>query len=237
MSGRFIVIDGTDGSGKGTQTARLHERLVAAGHDVLLVDFPRYGHPAACFVERYLRGEYGDLDAVDAYRASTFYALDRFDAAREIREALDRGAVVVSNRYVSANKGHQMAKIADAHERRRFLDWVNELEYGVLGVPKPDLSILLHVPADIGFELVAKKDERAYLNGRTRDLHESDREHLRAAEAAFLSLVTLDTAERWTLVECVEAGRLLSVEEVERRVWAVVQPVLGTPSQPPFPER
>jgi len=229
MKGSFIVIDGTDGSGKGTQTTRLRDRLVAVGRDVVVVDFPRYGTPSAYFAERYLRGEYGELKDVDAYRASIFYALDRFEAAPELRVALARGAVVVSNRYVSANKGHQMAKITDAGERRRFLDWVNELEYGVLGVPKPDLSILLHVPADVGFDLVAKKDERAYLNGKPRDLHEADREHLRAAEAAFLSLVTLDTAERWTLLECVEEGRLLSIEEVEGRLWDVVRPLFALP--------
>lgn len=226
MRGAFIVLDGTDGSGKGTQTTRLHERLAGAGYDVLLVDFPRYGHPAAWFVERYLRGEFGALGAVDAYRASTFYALDRYDASFEIRAALARDAVVVSNRYVSASKGHQMAKIRDPEERRRFLVWLNELEYVTLGIPKPDLTVLLHVPADVGFDLVAQKDERAYLQGKVRDIHEADREHLRAAEAAYLSLLTLDTAENWHLLECVEDGSLLSIEEVERRVWDVVRPIL-----------
>ena len=226
MTGTFIVVDGTDGSGKGTQTTRLEARLTRAGHDVMLVDFPRYGHPSACFVERYLRGEYGPLEAVDAYRASTFYALDRFDASFEIRAALARGAVVVSNRYVSANKGHQMAKIADAEARHRFLAWLNELEYGTLGIPKPDLTILLHVPADVGFDLVARKDERAYLQGKVRDIHEADRAHLRAAEEAYLSLVALDTVERWHLLECMEDGRLLPIETVEERVWDLVRPFL-----------
>jgi dTMP kinase len=225
MSGVFIVIDGTDGSGKGTQTTRLHERLVRAGRDVLLVDFPRYGEPAAHFAERYLRGEYGDLGAVDAYRASLFYALDRFDASFEIRAALARGAVVISNRYVSASKGHQMSKIRDPEERRRFLAWLNGLEYDLLGIPKPDLTLLLHVPADVGFDLVARKDERAYLHGKVRDIHEADREHLRAAEAAYLSLLTLDAAENWRLLECVEHGRLLSIEAVEQRIWEVVSPI------------
>lgn len=226
MSGTFIVIDGTDGSGKGTQTTRLRDRLAAAGRDVVLVDFPRYGEPSAYFVERYLRGEYGTLADVDAYRASLFYALDRFDASFAIRAALGRGAVVVSNRYVSANKGHQMAKITDAGERARFLAWLNELEYGVLGIPKPELSLLLHVPADVGFELIARKDERAYLQGEVRDIHESDRDHLRAAEAAYLALLTLDRAENWQCVECVCDGRLLAIDEVERLVWDAVQPVL-----------
>lgn len=227
MSGVFIVIDGTDGSGKGTQATRLHDRLVGEGRDVVLVDFPRYGEPAAYFVERYLRGEYGTLKDIDAYRASIFYALDRFDASFGIRAALDRGAVVISNRYVSANKGHQMGKIAMPEERRRFLEWLNGLEYGILGIPKPDLSILLHVPADIGFDLVAQKDERAYLNGRVRDIHESDRAHLRAAEEAYLSLVALDTGENWTRVECVQDGRLLSIDEVHGHVWDAIQPALG----------
>lgn len=227
MSGVFIVIDGTDGSGKGTQAARLRDRLVAAGRDVLLVDFPRYGSPAAHFAERYLRGEYGDLAAVGPYRASIFYALDRFDASPEIRAALGRGAVVVSNRYVSASKGHQMAKIADAAERRRFLAWLNELEYGVLGIPKPDCTILLHVPADVGFELVARKDERAYLQGKVRDIHEEDRAHLRAAEAAYLALLTLDREENWHRIACVPEGRLLSIDEVAALVWEVVAPLVA----------
>jgi dTMP kinase len=227
MSGRFIVLDGTDGSGKGTQAALLRDRLVAAGRDVVLVDFPRYGEPAAHCVERYLRGEYGPLETIDAYRASLLYALDRFDASPAIRAALARGAVVVSNRYVSANKGHQMGKIADPDERRRFLAWLNDLEYRILGIPKPDLTILLHVPADVGFELVARKDDRAYLGGRRRDLHEDDREHLRAAEAAYLSLVALDDAETWRCLECVEDGALLSIDAVAERVWDLVAPLVG----------
>jgi len=227
MSGVFLVLDGTDGSGKATQTAQLAERLRAAGREVVVVDFPRYGEPSAYFAERYLRGEYGKLGEVDAYRASVFYALDRFDASFGIRNALARGAVVVSNRWVSANKGHQMAKITDPGERARFLAWVNELEYGVLGVPKPDLTILLHVPADVGFELVARKDERTYLHGRARDIHESDREHLRAAEDAYLSLLELDHAERWCCVECVADGRLLTVDQIADRVWDAVRDLVG----------
>ncbi|MCC6847942.1 MAG: thymidylate kinase [Deltaproteobacteria bacterium] len=230
MSGVFVVVDGLDGSGKGTQTARLERRLRADGRDVVLVDFPRYGAPSAYFIERYLRGEYGDLADVGAYRASLFYALDRFDASFEIRAALARGGIVISNRYVSANKGHQMAKLADRGERERFLAWLNHLEYELLGIPKPDLTILLHVPADVGFDLVAGKDERAYLRGKARDIHEDDRAHLRAAEAAYLALVTLDRSERWERVECMEDGRLLTVEEVEHRVWALVAPLVGRAS-------
>jgi dTMP kinase len=226
-NGTFIVIDGTDGSGKGVQTAKLTERLKAEGRDVALFDFPRYGNPSAYFVEKYLRGEYGSADEVGPYRASTFFALDRYDAAPQIREALARGAVVISNRYVSANKGHQTAKITDPEERKRFLEWLNGFEYGLLGIPKPDLTILLHVPADVVFELIAKKDERAYLNGKVRDILEEDRGHLRAAEEAYLSLASQDKTEHWEIVECMEEGKLLSIEEIHERLWRRLQPLFG----------
>jgi dTMP kinase len=127
---------------------------------------------------------------------------------------------------VSANKGHQMAKIADAAQRTRFLAWVNELEYGVLGVPRPDRTILLHVPADVAFELVGRKDERAYLRGRDRDIHEADRGHLRAAEDAYLSLLATDPTERWCRIDCVADGRLLGIDEVAERVWQAVRDLI-----------
>lgn len=234
----FIVIDGTDGSGKGTQTTRLVERLAKEGRDVHTVDFPRYGKPSAYFVERYLRGEYGTLVTIDAYRASTFYALDRYDASFEIRDALAQGKTVISNRYVSANKGHQMAKITHPEERKKYLDWINQFEYKTLGIPKPDMTILLHVPADVGFDLVAKKDERAYLNGKIRDIHEGDREHLRAAEAAYLSLKDLDSAEHWMCIECMDGERLKTIEEVHEELWSAIQPIIGeSPSHEKSPRK
>lgn len=223
----FIVIDGTDGSGKGTQTERLVSRLKSQGQIVTTVDFPRYGNPSAYFVEKYLRGEYGHAADVGPYRGSVFFALDRYDAAPEIRQALERGDIVVSNRYASANKGHQIAQIKNPEERKKFLDWLNHFEYELLGIPKPDVTILLHVPADIGFELVAKKDERAYLKGKARDILEEDREHLRLAEQAFLSLIELDKTENWQMISCMDGDRLMTIEEVHNKLWEKLTSVLA----------
>ena len=134
-------------------------------------------------MERYLRGEYGDLKDIDAYRASIFYALDRFDASFEIRAALD--ARRRSSSRTATCRRTRAIRWGRSRIRRSAggsSTWLNALEYGILGIPKPDLSILLHVPADVGFDLIAQKDERAYLNGKVRDIHEDDREHLRAAE-------------------------------------------------------
>ena len=226
--GKFIVIDGTDGSGKGTQAKKLVDRLQAEGKNVKLFDFPRYGKPSAVFVEKYLRGEYGGINDVGPYRASLFYALDRFDASFEIRRELATGTIIISNRYVSANKGHQMAQIQEPEKRKTFLEWLNELEYGILGIPKPDLTVLLHVPAEIGYELVAKKDERGYLDGKKRDILEADVDHLRAAEAAYLELPRVDTQENWTVLECAERGQLLTIDEIHSRLWNLLNPLLSS---------
>lgn len=224
--GVFIVIDGTDGSGKGTQTKKLYERLVAEGYPVHLADFPRYGHPAAYSVERYLRGEYGSAKDVSAKCASLFYAIDRHDASFELREKLAQGMIVISNRYVSASKGHQTGKIQDPKERRAFVEWLNELEYDILGIPKPDLTILLHVPADVGYTLIAKKDDRGYLDGKKRDIHEADPDHLRAAEEAYLEMTREDKSENWRLFSCVRDGELLSIETIHEALWQEILPLL-----------
>lgn len=224
--GKLIVIDGTDGSGKGTQTKLLVERLAREGHNVHLLDFPRYGNPSAFFVEKYLRGEYGELKDMDAKKTSFFYALDRYDASFEARRWLDEGAILIANRYASSNKGIQMAKIADPNERRRFLAWLNELEYDILHIPRPDLTILLHVPGDIGYDLVAKKDARDYLQGKTRDIHESNRAYLKDTVTAYLSLPDLDTHEHWTILECMEHEQLLPIPVIHERLWQLIQTVL-----------
>ena len=127
--GKFIVIDGTDGSGKATQTELLAEKLRYAGFDVALADFPQYGKKSAGPVEEYLNGKYGPAHEVGPYRGSIFYALDRYDASFEIKEWLKQGKIVISNRYVTANMGHQGGKIKDLEEKRRFYEWLYELEY------------------------------------------------------------------------------------------------------------
>lgn len=223
MNAPFIVIDGTDGSGKATQTKLLVDRLNREGHAAEQISFPSYGKPEAFFVEQYLNGYYGASGDVSSKKASLFYALDRFHNSQKIRDLLSQGTILVSDRYVSANKGHQTAKIANPAERKAFIAWLNELEYDILGIPVPDLTILLHVPSKIAYDLIAKKDERSYLKGKPRDIHEADPEHLNAAEQAYLELPTVDDKERWMIVECVEHEKLLSIEDIHERLWSVVK--------------
>ena len=166
--GKFIVIDGTDGSGKKTQMDLLVEKLTKQGHKVKTADFPQYGNWSAKFVEKYLQGEFGTLDKIGAKKASLFYALDRYAASFQIRNWLNLGIHVISNRYTSANKGHQVGKVKTNAERLKILEWLNDLEYGILEIPKPNLTLFLHMSPEIGQQLVDKKGHREYTKGKKR---------------------------------------------------------------------
>lgn len=218
--GIFIVIDGTDGSGKGTQTVKLVERMQQEGKQVALADFPQYGKESAWFVEQYLNGNFGTLDEVGPYKSSVFYAVDRFAAAPDLRQKLESGMHVISNRYVTASMGHQGGKIDDKEVRHRYFQWLDHLEYNVMGIPKPDINIILHVPARVAQELVDKKPQRRYLAGVKRDIHEDDLEHLQKAERVYLEIAR--EFDNFELVSCYQDGKLLSIQEIHEMIWGVV---------------
>ena len=220
--GKFIVIDGTDGSGKATQSKMLVDELKVAGYQVEEADFPQYGSKSAGLIEEYLNGKYGQ---VGPEAASIFYAIDRFDASFKIRQWIQEGKVVVSNRYVTANAGHQGGKIKDEFERLKFFKWLDNLEYNIFGIPKPDLNIILHVPAETAQQLVDKKSskDREYANGKKRDLHEADLQHLKNAEKVYLQIAKLFPNTK--LVECLENGELMSPGHVHNKVWELVRRV------------
>jgi dTMP kinase len=215
--GKFIVIDGTDGSGKGTQTLLLVEALKKNGYQVEMADFPQYGQKSAGMVEEYLNGKYGP--DVDAYVGSVMYAVDRFDASFKIKGWLEAGKIVVSNRYVTANAGHQGGKIQDNAERVKYFKWLDNLEYNIFKIPKPDLNLILSVPAEIAQKLVDKKpkESRAYVGGKKRDIHEKDLNHLKRAELVFKEIAELFPNTK--LIDCVQGGKLLSIEDVHNKVW------------------
>jgi dTMP kinase len=223
MIGKLIVIDGTDGSGKKTQSKLLIKRLEDKGHKAVYVDFPRHGHPHASLVDDYLNGKFGSATEVGAYKASILFAVDRFGASFQMRKFLEEGYIVVCDRYVSANMGHQAGKIHDIKERDAFLLWLDDLEFGKLGIPRPDLNILLYVPTNINQQLVDKKDQRGYLGEKKRDIHENDIAHLDDAASAFLYV-----AEKysWPVIYCAPDGVLLSPEEIHELVWNDVKDTL-----------
>ena len=215
--GKLIIIEGIDGSGKETQAKALLQRLEREGYKVKLMDFPQYGQKSAALVEEYLNGTFGTAEEVGPYRASIFYAVDRYAARNKMIEWLKQGCIVLSNRYVSSNKGHQASKIKDYEEREKFLSWVDELEYDLFELPKPDLVIMLHVPADVGQGLVGKKKEREYIKEGKKDIHEKDLSHLKNAEETYEYLVK--KYDYWKKIECYKNNSLLSIEDISTKIW------------------
>jgi len=216
----LIVIDGIDGSGKGTQTEVLVKRLKEEGYPVFVLDFPQYGERSAALVEDYLTGKFGSAEEVGPYRASIFYACDRFAVSKDARKRLENGEIGISNRYVSANMGHQSGKIKDIIERDKFLDWLHELEYSIFEIPKPDCQILLYADPAVAQILVDEKGHRDYVGGNKRDIHEADINHLNDASEAFLYC-----ADKfgWSVIKCTPDGKMRSVEEIHEDVYKIVK--------------
>ncbi len=221
--GKFIVIDGVDGSGKSTQRELLVESLKKEGFEVEEIRFPQYGTKSAAAVEEYLAGKYGKLNA---YIPSVFYAVDRFDASYKIRDWLEKGKIVIADRYVTANAGHQGGKIEDSAERIKYFKWLNDFEYNLLGIPKPDLNVILHVPVKISLQLInARSDKKLeHLKNQKKDLHEKDKKHLANAEKVFMQIAELFPNTR--LVECFENKELLSPQQVHNKVWNLVRRIV-----------
>ena len=226
----FIVIEGSDGSGKTTQFKLLTERLRATGYDVDVYDFPRYDDPSSYFVKRYLNGEYGPASEVSPYTASLFYALDRFEATPLIRQSLADGKIVLANRFAGSNMAHQGSKFTTTAQQRGYFMWADSLEFQLLGIPRPTLNIFLRVPADVAYELIKKKAARSYTS-KIHDEHESDIEHLRRSVATYDTLCKLFPKD-YLAIECAAKGKILTVPEINNRIWDLLKPMLPKPSKP-----
>lgn len=225
MKGRLIVLDGIDGSGKKTQVVHLIKNLKEKGFQVETVSFPQYGKKPAGLVEEYLNGKYGSPDEVGPYRASIFYACDRYDASFQIGAWLKEGKIVVLDRYVTANAGHQGGKIADHQKREQYLQWLYELEYFIFDIPKPDVNVILNLEPAIAQSRKFKGEKRGYIENASVDIHEKDLEHLKNSQRAFLWLAAKYPHE-FRVVNCVENGRELTEIEITQKIWQVIEPFL-----------
>ncbi len=217
--GKIIAIEGTDGTGKRTQTELLVKRLMKEGYKTSTYSFPQYGKKSAGLAEEYLNNRYGPAGDVNPYAASLFYALDRFDASVKMRSLRDQGHWIVLDRYVDSNAGHQGSKIKNEQEREEFLKWLYGMEYQILGVPQPDLVFVLYMSAEKAIELNAKKEKRAYIEGEgNRDGLDSNMEHQKSAEKTYLWLAEKHR-DTHRIINCVEDDELLSPEEIHDRIW------------------
>ena len=226
--GKLIVLDGTDGSGKATQTRLLVARLKAAGHRVKTLDFPQYEKNFfGGLIGRCLAGDYGDFIALDPHIASVLYAADRFESKTAIERWLKTGNTIVLDRYVSANQIHQGGKIHDAKKQKEFLGWLDHMEHGVFDLPRPDMIIYLDVPVEVSQKLLGQEEQqrkKMYLKKGQRDLAEMNPKHLEESRLGALKLVK--KLNQWSRIDCAKRGELLSREVIAEKVWKVAKSIL-----------
>lgn len=219
MKGKFIVIEGTDGSGKKTQAKILCEKLNEAGINCIVQSFPNYDSPACTPVKMYLNGEFGDIGCLDAYQANSLYAVDRLCTMMGLKDHIENGGSIVFDRYVESTMLHQAALIENQEERDKFLDYVNDFEFGKLKLPKPDLVIFLDVPVEVSKKLADSRGE--YKSGNKKDILEQDISHL---TKAYNSGKYVANKYGWTQISCLnESGNLKPIEEISNDIFEVVK--------------
>ena len=151
-------------------------------------------------------------------------AVDRFDASSQIAKWLSNGKVVIANRYVGSNLGHQGGKISNQKERAKFFKWSLNLEYSIFGIPKPDINIILNVPPKQAQLLVDKKQTRSYIKKGKRDIHEDNLNHLTNAANIFKELTKI--MPNTYMISCVENKKLLSPEVIHKKIWKLILPLI-----------
>lgn len=220
--GKLIVIEGLDGSGKSTQTPILEAELKNQGKEVRVVSFPDYENDSSALVRMYLSGKFGTHPQdVNAYAASSFYAVDRYASYmtgwKNFYEKSD--SVVLATRYTSSNEIHQLAKL-ERDDWDAFIRWAEDYEYEKLGIPRPDAVLYLDMKYEIAAELVGRRSETT---GQARDIHELDAAYMeRCHKAAAYAADKLG----WHSIVCYEGKMPLSKEEIAARILEKVTRIL-----------
>ncbi|MFI3202368.1 MAG: thymidylate kinase [Eubacteriales bacterium] len=221
MQGKLFVIEGTDGSGKETQSKKLKERLDKLGIKYKDSRFPNYESESSALVKMYLAGEFGsDAKAISPYIASTFYAVDRYATfKKDFEEFYNGGGILLLDRYTTANMVHQAGKIEDKQERAKFIEWLEDLEFNIYSLPKPNKVIFLNMPIEKSLELTEKRANKI-TGEQTKDIHENDVGHLKDA---YLAACELAKEKDWLEVSCVENGKLRTIEEIHEEIFEEIK--------------
>ncbi len=215
--GKLIVIEGVDGSGKATQAKLLTEALEKRGVSVRAVSFPDYKSDSSALVKMYLRGDFGSQPGdVNAYAASSFYAVDRYASFKRDWQAFyAAGGTVIADRYTTSNAVHQCSKLPE-EQWPAFIEWLFHFEYEMLGIPAPDRVVFLQTEAAVTEKLLLKR----YGGDASReDIHEADRAYMaRSRKAAAYCAGTLG----WDTVHCTRDGAMRAVEDIHGEIMALL---------------
>ena len=219
QKGRLIVIEGTDGSGKTTQTELLLNRLAKENMSSEHMRFPQYEtNFFGDLLRECLDGIHGDFIAIDPKIGSVIYACDRFESTGRIKQWLSEGKIVVLDRYVSSNQIHQGGKIADEGKRAEFLDWLSRMEFEVLGVAKPDMVFYLDMPYEISKKLIENRVG-------VKDTADMNFEYLKNSKEAGKYMLGRESS--WVRIDCAPQGELLSRESIHNLIWEKIKGIVA----------
>lgn len=220
--GKLIIIEsGTDGSGKATQTEKLYNKLISNGKNVRKITFPNYESPACMPVKMYLSGEFGsNPDDVNAYVASTFYAIDRFASfKRDWGEFYNNGGIILSDRYTTSNMVHQAVKMHDSVEREKYLNWLYELEFELYELPKPDCVVFLNLSPEISKKLIENRNNK-FTGQEQKDIHECNHEYL---VSCYNNSIEIANKYNWKMIECDDGKEMKSIDTISNEVYEIVK--------------
>lgn len=221
--GKLIAIDGVDASGKQTHAELLYDKLKEDGYFVRRVSFPVYDSPSSALVKMYLSGEFGkNAEDVGAYAASSFFAADRFASFRtDWGEDYKNGAVIIADRYVSSNMIHQASKLC-REEKDAFLDWLDNLEYEIYALPRPEATVFLDMPPEFGARLMRERENK-FSHGSEKDIHEKDFSYLTKSyeNACFVA-----KRYSWKRIFCTNGDIIRPIEEINEELYKFVKTVI-----------
>ena len=219
--GKLIVIDGLDGSGKSTQFEIVSDKLEKMGYTVKAITFPDYSEPSSTLVKMYLSGEFSETaGGVNAYAASSFYAVDRYASYKRFWESnYQNGDIILASRYTTSNAIHQMSKL-DNGEWDNYLNWLEEYEYTKLGLPKPNKVIFLDMAIEVSQKLLLQRYEG---DKSKRDIHETDIEYLKSCrKSAIFAANALD----WEIIKCDDGQAPKTIDEITKKIMNTIIEVI-----------
>lgn len=222
--GVIIVIEGTDSSGKETQTKLLYERISKEYENVKRISFPNYDSPACEPVKMYLAGEFGkDAEEVNPYPISTMFAIDRYASYKmNWGDFYKLGGIIITDRYTTSNMVHQASKLKE-NEKDRYLNWLDDLEYEKMRIPRPDLVIFLNMPTEHAIKLMENRKNKITGNEK-KDIHESNKEYLKKS---YDNACEIAKKYSWKEILCVRDNEIKSIEEISNEVYESVKNVIG----------
>ena len=216
--GKLIVVEGAcDGIGKSTQYTLLKERLIKDGNTVVSHHFPSYGEYQGVPVEKYLKGEFGNIEDLSPYFINNLYAVDRAITWHSYLKKEYQNSIILLDRYTTSSLIYQSALIDDIEKRKEFIDYVISFEYEKLGIKEPDLVIFLEAPYDLVKKL---RNERKVNDGIQNDIHEKNDEFMRKV---YENALFVADYLKFSKIKCNDGDHMRSIEDIHNDIYKLIK--------------